>query len=325
LVRIIFLLLIPGTLLLLGRLKNRRQQICTGLLLVLVWLDSATFAPSQNPEVQPAVFQPGLLAGRLEPMPRPGEARAFMTRSSHDVFYGSMLKNAEQDYIGRRSVLFGNCNLLDGVPVPDGFFPLYLKEQRSLFLQFFYAPTTAAPEGFADFLGISHESDPDRISAWRFRPSHLPWATIGQKPVFAQPSEIPALLLSKNFNPRQIVYLPAGMEALPGISNQVHATVRTVKLTSQRLDFVTEADAPTLLVLSQTYYHPWRAYVNGQRTKIWRANAAFQAVPVPRGQSQVELVYVDELFWSGAGLSLATLIGCAGIAWRLRRSDIGPR
>ena len=75
-----------------------------------------------------------------------------------------------------------------------------------------------------------------------------------------------------------------------------------------------DADAPAMVVVAQSYYHPWRAYVDGHATPLWRANYAFQALEVPGGKHQVTLVYEDQLFIFGCALSLVSLFACV-VLW----------
>jgi Bacterial membrane protein YfhO len=318
--RIIFLALILGVVMSCGKIKNPRLQILAGLsLLAFVWLDAVTHAPRQNPTVEASVFAPGLLTQRIKPASQPGEARALMTSQSHELFYGSMLTDAYQDYIGRRCALLGDCNILDNIPVADGFYSLYVGEQRGLFMQFFHSPTNTFPNGLADFLGISKMSDPEHVLAWQSRPSYLPFYSIGAKPEFVELSKTPARLLAQDFNPRKTVFLPPEAKAWLNITNEAQGTIRRMDFAAQRMELEVAASAPALLVLSQTYYHPWRAYVNGQPAKIFRANYAFQAVAIPQGPSTVKLVYQDRAFIYGATISIATLLGCL-ITLRPKRS-----
>jgi hypothetical protein len=67
-----------------------------------------------------------------------------------------------------------------------------------------------------------------------------------------------------------------------------------------------EAATDAFLYASDTYYPGWRAYVDGQRTEIKRANLAFRAVKVPRGQHTVVFRYVPVSFYAGL---VATVIG----------------
>ena len=65
-----------------------------------------------------------------------------------------------------------------------------------------------------------------------------------------------------------------------------------------------------MMVLAQTYYHPWTASVDGRRTKIWKANHAFQCFEVPAGRHEVRLAYEDWTYYVGAVISGITLLGC---------------
>ena len=74
-----------------------------------------------------------------------------------------------------------------------------------------------------------------------------------------------------------------------------------------------EAARPGMVVLAQTYYPPWHAYVDGQPTRLWKADYAFQALEVPAGRHKVDVVYEDGRFRAGGCISLASLLGCAAI------------
>ncbi len=51
------------------------------------------------------------------------------------------------------------------------------------------------------------------------------------------------------------------------------------------------ADKPVLLILTDTYYPGWKAYVDGAETPIYRANYTFRAVEVPSGKHTVRFTY----------------------------------
>jgi uncharacterized membrane protein YfhO len=75
-----------------------------------------------------------------------------------------------------------------------------------------------------------------------------------------------------------------------------------------------EAAAPAMIVAAQAFYHPWLAYVDGKKARLWPANHAFQALQVPAGRHHVKLIYQDSGFVCGVIISLLTLAGCIG-AW----------
>ena len=68
------------------------------------------------------------------------------------------------------------------------------------------------------------------------------------------------------------------------------------------------AERPKILVLSETYYPGWKAFVDGQEKKILKANFAFRAVPLLAGKHMVEFIYDPWTFKIGLYITLATII-----------------
>jgi len=62
---------------------------------------------------------------------------------------------------------------------------------------------------------------------------------------------------------------------------------------------------------SEWFYPGWKAYVDGQETKIYRANYMFRAIALPPGEHEVEFVYDPWSFKLGAIISAITLLGLA--------------
>jgi uncharacterized membrane protein YfhO len=71
-----------------------------------------------------------------------------------------------------------------------------------------------------------------------------------------------------------------------------------------------EAKEDNLLVLSDTYYPGWKAYLDGNPVKIFRANYNFRAVSVPPGKHEVKFVYNPISVKLGV---LVTSLGIIGI------------
>jgi uncharacterized membrane protein YfhO len=80
------------------------------------------------------------------------------------------------------------------------------------------------------------------------------------------------------------------------------------------------AAAPGLVVLSQSYYHLWRAFVDEKSAPLLRANLAFQAVEVPAGRHHLKLIYRDPNLEIGAIISLLSLAACGWIWLRAPKS-----
>jgi hypothetical protein len=62
------------------------------------------------------------------------------------------------------------------------------------------------------------------------------------------------------------------------------------------------------MVVSETGWKGWRAYVDGHRVAVHYANHAFLGVYVPEGRHKVRLVYYPESFVTGRAISAATLL-----------------
>jgi uncharacterized membrane protein YfhO len=78
------------------------------------------------------------------------------------------------------------------------------------------------------------------------------------------------------------------------------------------VDVEVEAQEPSLVVVAQTYYHNWRAEVDGNPTPLLRANVAFQAVQIPAGRHAIHLFYRDRAFEIGAAISICAWVFCCG-------------
>ena len=70
---------------------------------------------------------------------------------------------------------------------------------------------------------------------------------------------------------------------------------------------------------SEWFYPGWKALVDGQEAKIYRANYMFRAVVLPRADSKVTYRYDPLSFKLGALVSLLSLAGIAGALLLLRR------
>jgi hypothetical protein len=83
---------------------------------------------------------------------------------------------------------------------------------------------------------------------------------------------------------------------------------------NNRLQLLVKSTEDNLLVLSDTYYPGWKAFVDGIPEKIYQANYAFRAVPLSAGTHKVEFIYDPMSFKLGAGVTLLGILGCIAMA-----------
>ncbi|HEX7617449.1 MAG TPA: YfhO family protein, partial [Verrucomicrobiae bacterium] len=148
------------------------------------------------------------------------------------------------------------------------------------------------------------------IHHWQSRSNFLALVTAGQKPVFLDDVKTLQAMTQNDFDGSKIVFLPPEARSHVTISNKTSARVVNSHFENQSVQAEIEAAEPSLVVLSQTWYHNWRAYVDGHETPLLRANHAFQALQVPAGRHQIRLAYEDRAFETGAAVSIVAWLGC---------------
>jgi len=316
LVRLLLLVLALGAVHLCRTRGPQRESLRTaaGLgLLATLWVDVSAHLPRQNPTVPYAAFEPGLqrLSSNLDAA-HPGAGRILQSREARRQSERVTLSDPLKNYFAHRLSQSMNCNLLDGHAKVDGFYPLYIKEHLEV-VHLLYALTNAWSSPLADFLSIAYLSSPTNLLEFVARESFLPLATAGQEPLFGEEMSTLGALASPTFHPTKTVYLPLESKALVQATHSTEATVLN-RTTAHRIDIEANASEPTILVVAQSYYPPWRALVNGRPVRILRANHAFQAIELPAGRSQVSLQYVDGALLFGLTVSALTLLG-SGTAW----------
>jgi hypothetical protein len=146
-----------------------------------------------------------------------------------------------------------------------------------------------------------------------------------------------AILSGKEFNPRKEVLLeeePAGNLPNPplvkggkevGLREGLQNKVEIVSESNNRVHLHVRAKENAFLVLSDTYFPGWKAYVDGKEERIYRANYAFRAIPIRAGAHKVEFTYKPLSFKLGAVITLLGILGCVGIAFVTKRRGVPLR
>ena len=80
----------------------------------------------------------------------------------------------------------------------------------------------------------------------------------------------------------------------------------------------TQADQPGWIVIADTWYPGWQAWVDGRRAPVLRADYLFRGVPVDAGEHELRLVYQPVSFWLGAAITLITAVLAGWVLLRER-------
>jgi hypothetical protein len=302
---------------------SKYAPLASVALILLAWLDVWTHEPPQNPTVPPNVYELNLARAKLamQPQPELGGSRAMLSPAAALELTRFAVSNPQDNFLAKRAGYCADVNLLDAVPKVDGFFSLTPREFDGL-LAAIYNTTNGDWTGLENFLGVSQYTASNSFIAWLPRAGFRPLITAGQKPVFLDDLNTTWTFGRNQFDPDATVYLPPEEKSLVTVTNAAAVAVANLKFTDDAVDFEAQADAPALAVVAQTYYHNWRAEIDGQPVSLLRANVAFQAVQIPAGSHRVHLYYQDRAFELGGAISLCMWVNCL-VAWlALRRREI---
>jgi len=122
-----------------------------------------------------------------------------------------------------------------------------------------------------------------------------------------------ALMLQDDFDPSRIAVVEGPVPALlPAMSDRTadpsDSKVQITKYRDDRVELSARMDAPGLVLLTDTYYPGWKAYVDGERTELYEADYLFRGVSVPEGEHRIEFVYDPASFKIGAAVSLSAIV-----------------
>jgi len=293
--------------------NGRRCLRLSLVALAIIVLDVATHLPHWNPRIAAREFTPGIARAAHEfsaDEARIGVSRVMISPAAERVFLISTVTNATMDFQGKRLAFWSNLNLLDDVPKLNGSSTLQLREQDRI-QKLIYGTNQFNAAGLADFLAVSHETSSRMATQWQPRETASPWITAGRTARFVTPENAFALIESEEVDLRTEVLLSTAESSVTNNAYGIPASIEIERFEPDSIEFRTNAKEPALIVLAQTYHPGWHAHANGIPIPVWRANHAFQAVPVPAGSALITLEYRDQAFVPGLVLSLLTAIICS--------------
>jgi len=130
---------------------------------------------------------------------------------------------------------------------------------------------------------------------------------VGKYKVVKDRDKIKDSIFSNSFDLRKEIIL----EEDPQI-NMAKVDIGDAKVTNYKpnsVEIFVDAKSKALLFLADNYYGGWKASVDGRSVSILRADYAFRAIPVERGQHTVRFSYDPWSFKLGVYLSIVGLSG----------------
>jgi len=155
------------------------------------------------------------------------------------------------------------------------------------------------------FFQLAWEDDKFRV--WEYQEA-LPRAfLVDDYFIETEKQKITDHLFNPNFNLAEKIVL----EEEPGLAvdgQKLVGEVKIAKYTPNRVELQVSSSKPALLFLSDNYYPGWQASVNGEETKILRADYSFRALVLPQGKHEVVFSYEPKIFFWGLRASIFALI-----------------
>jgi hypothetical protein len=304
-------------------LKHRaaRLGLQVGLLAVLP-LDALTHSPNIFPTLPASMLAPGFwtLSGKGAP-PKLEEGRAMTSPEAEQYLQYSRVADRARDFACKRLPERNYLNLLDLVPSVSGMAMVGPSYYSQLHKHIYSPGGTNWSQGTLDLLGVAWFTSADNPLVLAQRTNHLPLISAGQRPMFLSDDQTLQAVVAAEFDPREVMYLPESAREIVEVTNRTVCTVMSARFSPHRVEAEVNAAEPSLVLISQSFYHLWQASIDGRPSPLLRADLAFEAVQVPAGKHRLNLTYRDRYLWIGV---VITLFGLAawGLAWiRSPRKD----
>lgn len=132
-------------------------------------------------------------------------------------------------------------------------------------------------------------------------------------------------LASADFDPQKEVILEHQPLNTNGRRDNFIGHTNILEYTNRQMAIHASLSDAGILVVADSFYPGWRAYVNGTEKEILRANLFFRGVSLPAGEHTIIFRYEPRSFVIGSAISLLTLsLIVAVTVGRYLRRRVGP-
>jgi hypothetical protein len=303
-----------------GRLQ---VSLLRALITAVVFFDLASAHMPYHHALEPAQITRGV---RILTAP-PSEPQRFFYYPSGSALHPSsytIVRDRQPSFAEFNALLFSN--LVPNAGIFWGFD--YMQEMNALrrwpYLSFLELANRLPPENLYRLLGVlnvqyvvSFKPLPGgpvslvrhfpEYPSWLYKvDSAIPRAYVVPKTSWEEdPFKTIGKLSTNGFDPRREVLLQKAVRLEP--PRDFEAKVAIVDYENHRVKIQTSLNSPGVLVLADSFYPGWRAFVDGRPTEILRANLFFRGVLLEPGDHRVEFRYQPRSFIVGMSISVMTV------------------
>lgn len=120
-------------------------------------------------------------------------------------------------------------------------------------------------------------------------------------------------MVHRPFRPRQEVVLAADSSMPVPMEPDATGSAEIERYTANEVRVHASTTGEALLVLSDTYYPGWRAFVDGHEQPLLRGDLLFRVVPLPAGEHEVEFRFEPSSVRIGLLISALSLAIAAAV------------
>jgi hypothetical protein len=293
----------------LATLWTQRPRLATALCLVGLSVEMLWFAYDYNPSIPRSVYYPetpgiralreGASPSRIIGLGRVLPANTAMMFGLHDVR-------------GRDFMTVRRYEELIRGEAGDFQFMNWIEELPARILAF-NVEHVVVPEGAELPEPPFQRIHRGEISIYRLRPTAPRALILREVEVLPDDRELLSRVRSGRFDARELLLLEQPPAPLPegegDASGRAEDSLRITEYQPDRVTLEASLEAPGFLLLLDTHFPGWKAYVGDRRAQIYRADYNFRAVALPAGPSRVVFEYRPASV--AVGLSLSLMSGAA--------------
>ena len=132
--------------------------------------------------------------------------------------------------------------------------------------------------------------------------------------MIADPRAALARLASAGFEPTRTVLCERPPQWATDGRGQDPGTVESMEILTNEVRLTASAPGSSVLVLSDSDYPGWKAWVDGRAVEVLRVNHAFRGVALEPGRHQVRFRFDPWRFRAGAWISAAAVLALLALA-----------
>jgi len=295
----------------------QKEKLWQVALLILVGLDLFAAGRLLNPSVEASFYKTGAVSPWLQEAGFDG-GRVYMSLADdYRIKYRRFLRFGDytpiEDPIHLRWAMPANINLLSGVPSANLFDPL----QPGRYAQWMQHLESLTEGQRSAWLAEMDVTMVERVSVNSTKgvefdsikgSGRVRWYVCAQAAANAEESwaQLNRQLNQANEGSaaRKVILEANVPSGSPGCDEAAGSEIDVLDERPDQMKFAVNSSADGWLFVADLWYPGWRAWVDGIRVPVVRANYLFRAIPVKAGSHEVILAYRPVSFYAGLAIGV---------------------